>query len=358
MRLWSQFIAVALFFPALAIILVLYGLGINSVPEFTRAAFQEAPAVVARSTTAIVEVVSDLLPRSMPVADRKPILQPKTVPPRPLPPPPAPAVLAAVETPKEPPKKLAMPKMVPERSNPESLDGLPIASPEPRQTAAQNYPGEFASADGGDGNGVFVGNPDAKGEFGDLANETAKSIAVGKPASPPRAPAPPKATEDVVPPAPEVPGAKEPPPLPAAEAPETPKPTIAAVEVPRAPEARPHVAPRFTPEAPLEPNEAVPARVEETPRPSPLVPAPPAVATPKVPTPDPAALFKRAQGYLNLNDFNTARLLLTRASEEGHADATFALAEMYDPAKKRLPGITPDGSLARALYEKAAKLRR
>jgi TPR repeat protein len=80
--------------------------------------------------------------------------------------------------------------------------------------------------------------------------------------------------------------------------------------------------------------------------------------TPKVATPDPAALFKRAQGYLNLNDFNTARLLLTRASEEGHADATFALAEMYDPAKKRLPGITPDGSLARALYEKAAKLRR
>jgi hypothetical protein len=238
MRLWSQFIAVALFFPTLALIMVLYGLGINSVPEFARAAFQEASAVVARSTSAIVEVASDLLPRSMPVADRKPIPQPKTEPPRPSPPPPAPAVLAAVETPKEPPRKLATPKMVPERSNPESLDGLQIASPvEPRQTAAQNYRGEFASAaDGGvDGSGVFVGNPGAKGEFGDLANETAKSIEV-EPASPPRAPVPLKATEDVVPPAPEVPRAKEPPPLLAAEAPETPKPLIAAVEVPRAPE--------------------------------------------------------------------------------------------------------------------------
>jgi hypothetical protein len=356
MRLWSQFAAVALFFPALALIMVLYGLGINSVPEFARAAFQEAPAVVARSTAAIVKVASDLLPRSMPVADRKPKPQPKTEPARPSPPPPAPAVLAAVETPKEPPKKLPTPKKVPERSNPESLDGLPIASPlEPRQTAAQNYGGEFASAAGGgvDGGGVFVGNPDAKGEFSDLANATAKSIEV-EPASPPRAPAPPKATEVVVPPDP---GAKDPPPLAAAEAPETPKPSIAAVEVPRAPEVPAQVAPRFTPEAPPERNEPVAARAEEAPRPSPA-PAPPAVETPKVAIPDPAALFKRAQGYLKLNDFNTARLLLTRASEEGHADATFALAEMYDPAKKRLPGITPDGSLAQALYEKAAKLRR
>ena len=145
----------------------------------------------------------------------------------------------------------------------------------------------------------------------DLANETAKSIEV-EPASPPRAPAPPKATEDVVPPAPEVSGAKEPPPLPAAEAPETPKPSIAAVEVPRAPEVPAQVAPRFIPEAPLERNEPVPARVEEAPRPSPLVaPAPPAVEMPKVAIPDPAALFKRAQSYLKLNDFNTARLLLT-----------------------------------------------
>ena len=355
MRLWSQFAAVALFFPALAMIMVLYGLGIgiNSVPEFARAAFQEAPAAMGRSTTPIVEVAPDLLPRSMPVADRKPIPQPKTEPARPSPPPPAPAVLAAVETPKDL-------KKVPERSNPESLDGLPIASPvEPRQTAAQNYRGEFASAAGGgvDGGGVFVGNPDAKGEFSDLANATAKSIEV-EPASPPRAPAPPKATEVVVPPAPEVPGAKEPPPLGAAEAPETPKPSIASVEVPRAPEIPAQVAPRFTPEAPLERNEPLPAQVEEVPRPSPLVaPAPPAVE-PKVAIPDPAALFKRAQSYLKLNDFNTARLLLTRASEEGHADATFALAEMYDPAKKRLPGITPDANIAQALYQKAAKLSR
>ena len=145
----------------------------------------------------------------------------------------------------------------------------------------------------------------------------------------------------------------------AAEAPEPPKPLIAAVEVPRAPEVRPQVPPRSTPEAPRERNEPVPARVEEEPRPSPLVaPAPPAVETPKVAIPDPAALFKRAQGYLKLNDFNTARLLLTRASEEGHADATFALAEMYDPAKKRLPGITPDANIAQALYQKAFELSR
>ena len=353
MRLWSQFVAVALFFPALALIMVLCGLGvgINSVPEFARAAFQEAPS--ARSATSIVEVGADFLPRSMPVPDRKPIPQAKTEPSRSSPPPPAPALVAAVETPKEPPEKLSTPKKVLERSNPESLDG----PGEPLQTAAQNFRGEFASTAGGGlhRSGVLVGNPDAKGEFGDLSNETAKPIEVAKPASPPRAPALPKATEVVVPPDP---GAQDPLPLAAAEAPEPPKPLIAAVEVPRAPEGRPHVAPRFTPEAPLEPNEAVPARVEETPRPSPLVPAPPAVETPKVAIPDPAALFKRAQGYLKLNDFNTARLLLTRASEEGHADATFALAEMYDPAKKRLPGITPDGSLAQGLYEKAAKLRR
>ncbi len=54
---------------------------------------------------------------------------------------------------------------------------------------------------------------------------------------------------------------------------------------------------------------------------------------------------------------DTAPLLLVRASEEGHADPAFALA-LYDPAKKRLPGITPDASLAQALCEKAAKLRR
>ena len=73
-----------------------------------------------------------------------------------------------MEAPKEPSKKLSTPKKVPERTNPELLDRLPIASPvEPRQTAAQNYRGEFASAAGGgvDGGGVFVGNPAAKGEF-------------------------------------------------------------------------------------------------------------------------------------------------------------------------------------------------
>src|SRR3954470_4486644 len=98
MRLWSQFIAVALFFQALALIMVLCGLGIgiNSVPEFARAVFQEAPAAVARSITSIVEVGSDFLPRSMPVADRKPIPQAKTEPLR-SPPPPAPALVAAVE---------------------------------------------------------------------------------------------------------------------------------------------------------------------------------------------------------------------------------------------------------------------
>ena len=33
MRLWSQFAAVALFFPALAMIMVLYGLGSGSIPS-------------------------------------------------------------------------------------------------------------------------------------------------------------------------------------------------------------------------------------------------------------------------------------------------------------------------------------
>src|SRR4051794_35638076 len=140
MRLWSQFIVVALFFPALALIMVLCGLGIgiNSVPEFARAVFQEAPAAVARSATSIVEVGSDFLPRSMPVPDRKPIPQAKTEPSRSSPPPPAPALVAAVETPKEPFEKASTPKKVLERSNRESLDG----PGEPLQTAAQNFRGE------------------------------------------------------------------------------------------------------------------------------------------------------------------------------------------------------------------------
>jgi TPR repeat protein len=59
---------------------------------------------------------------------------------------------------------------------------------------------------------------------------------------------------------------------------------------------------------------------------------------------------------MKLNDFSAARLLLTHASDAGHVDATLALAEMYDPEKKALPGITPDAAKAMALYEKA-KLR-
>ena len=56
---------------------------------------------------------------------------------------------------------------------------------------------------------------------------------------------------------------------------------------------------------------------------------------------------------MKLNDFNTARLFLTRASDAGHVPATLALAEMYDPEKKSPPGITPDAAKAQALYEKA-----
>jgi len=44
--------------------------------------------------------------------------------------------------------------------------------------------------------------------------------------------------------------------------------------------------------------------------------------------------FKRAQGCLRFNELNTARLLLMRASEEGHADPAFALAQIYDPSEE------------------------
>src|SRR5215208_7464111 len=79
MSLWSQLLATALLMPTLASIVVLYGLGIITAPEFARATIREAPAIVVRGTNVIVKVATDLLPNSNPVA--------KTTPPSPPPPP-------------------------------------------------------------------------------------------------------------------------------------------------------------------------------------------------------------------------------------------------------------------------------
>jgi hypothetical protein len=67
-------------------------------------------------------------------------------------------------------------------------------------------------------------------------------------------------------------------------------------------------------------------------------------------------LVARASALLRQGDIGAARLVLERAVEMGSAQASFALAETYDPlilAKWRTHGTRGDASKAQGLYARA-----
>ena len=69
-----------------------------------------------------------------------------------------------------------------------------------------------------------------------------------------------------------------------------------------------------------------------------------------------AGLLARAKALLDQGNIGAARAVLERAAETGSAQATFALAETYDPnvlATWRTYGTRGDGTKARALYARA-----
>ncbi|SFM56103.1 hypothetical protein [Methylobacterium pseudosasicola] len=82
---------------------------------------------------------------------------------------------------------------------------------------------------------------------------------------------------------------------------------------------------------------------------------------PAMPTRTPAAadpLVERAKGLIRLGDISGARLLLERAQARDAPDATFLLAQTWDPAMLRawkVHGLRSDQDLAQSLYAKAAR---
>ena len=75
------------------------------------------------------------------------------------------------------------------------------------------------------------------------------------------------------------------------------------------------------------------------------------------PTPQVDPLVERARGLIRRGDISGARLLLERAQARNAADATFLLAQTWDPAMLRrwnVRGLRADPDLARSLYAKAA----
>jgi len=95
----------------------------------------------------------------------------------------------------------------------------------------------------------------------------------------------------------------------------------------------------------------------------PVAPVPVATAPEPRPTVDPLArdeiltLRRRGQDLIAVGDIASARLILTRLSEAGDAQATLLLAGTFDPAvlaSQHVVGIRPDPAKARAWYAKAA----
>jgi hypothetical protein len=97
----------------------------------------------------------------------------------------------------------------------------------------------------------------------------------------------------------------------------------------------------------------------------------PAVTPPRPDQPKPAApaiqlepdelatLMRRGEDFLKNGDIASARLILRRAANAGHAQAALALGVTFDPrflAEQGVLGFTPDLAQARAWYERAAEL--
>jgi outer membrane biosynthesis protein TonB len=132
-------------------------------------------------------------------------------------------------------------------------------------------------------------------------------------------------------------------PLPQAEPPAAPEPRTASLPpTPPPPEPPPQAAPEPVPPAPPPAAAAAPA--------PPPTPGPEQLAEAR-------QLAQRASRILReTNDIAAARLFLDRAAKLGDADATFRLAETYDPAwlsRAGARGVAADVARARALYELA-----
>jgi TPR repeat protein len=92
---------------------------------------------------------------------------------------------------------------------------------------------------------------------------------------------------------------------------------------------------------------------------APIAPAPAAPSARRMDADELAALLKRAKGLLAVGDIASARLLLERAADAQESEAALMLATTYDPqvlGTQDMRSITPDPAMARAWYQKAAKL--
>jgi hypothetical protein len=127
--------------------------------------------------------------------------------------------------------------------------------------------------------------------------------------------------------------------------------TVAALAAPST-----EMAMRPWPSAPSPPPVATTAPVVSNP--SPALPATPPRATAALPRDEVDGLMKRGRDLLAAGDVASARLILTRLSDAGIADASLLLARTYDPTelvKSRLLGAVPDAAKARAWYVRAAE---
>jgi hypothetical protein len=99
-----------------------------------------------------------------------------------------------------------------------------------------------------------------------------------------------------------------------------------------------------------------------TPAATPPRPDQPSPAAPTIHLIDPeelATLMKRGEDFLKNGDIASARLILRRAANAGHAQAALALGVTFDPrflAEQGVLGFAPDVAQARAWYERAAEL--
>jgi len=93
---------------------------------------------------------------------------------------------------------------------------------------------------------------------------------------------------------------------------------------------------------------------------APVVLAPPVIlAKPErsAPGAETKVFVARARAFMAQGDMTTARLFLERASNLGDAQATYLLAQTYDPvvlSRWKVLGVSPDVDKARALYSEAA----
>jgi hypothetical protein len=100
-------------------------------------------------------------------------------------------------------------------------------------------------------------------------------------------------------------------------------------------------------------GEALPPDIEPAANRAPAVPPPPTSQA------DP--LIERAKGLIRLGDISGARLVLERAQQRKVPNATYLLAQTWDPAMLRawkVRGLRADPDLARSLYAKASEQAR